>query len=392
MKVALYFQVHQPYRLKKYNVFEIGNNPFYFDNKKNQEIMDKVANNCYLPTNKILLDLLNRYKDFKINFSISGVALDQFQEFSPEVLDSFKELAKTEKVEFLAETYYHSLSSIFSDKEFSEQVLLHKQKILELFDQESISFRNTELIYNDDIAKKAASLGFKTILTEGSDRILKGNSPNYVYKSSEGQNLLLKNFILSDDIAFRFKDTSWIGYPLTGEKFSSWIKESPGDVINLFMDFETFGEHHDESIIHFLKDFIESSIKKGIKFINIKDVDSLEKKQTLQIKDHISWADKERDLSAWVGSKIQKSAANAYFNLEQSLKQIKNEDLLKIWRHLGASDHFYYMSTKGLEDGSVHKNFSPYESPYDAFINYSNVLKDLKLRIEQKIETKEVQL
>jgi len=371
----------------RYTVFDIGNHSNYFDDQKNEEIMKKVANKCYLPTNKLLLNLIKKHKDkFKISFSISGVAIEQFEKYAPEVLESFKELSKTGCVEFLSETYYHSLSFMFSKEEFKEQVLLHKEKIKELFDQEPKVFRNTELIYNNELANFVEKMGFEGILAEGADRILSWRSPNYVYKSKTTDNLrlLLKNYRLSDDLAFRFGEKTWNEHPLFIEKFASWISENQGHSVNLFMDYETFGEHQWEhtGIFQFLEILPEEFFKRGINFVTPSELLKQEPKAELDVHNFVSWADEERDLSAWLGNKMQETAIKELYLLESAIKKSNNPKLLEDWRKLTISDHFYYMCTKWFNDGDVHKYFNPYSTPYDAFILFMNALNDIIIRLK----------
>lgn len=386
MNVCMYFQVHQPYRFKKYSVFDVGEKHDYFDSEKNKEIMQKVAKKCYLPANKILLEQIKKYKSkFKIAFSITGVALEQMKEYAPEVIESFKELAKTGCVEFLAETYYHSLSYLYSKEEFKKQVKMHSELIEELFNFKPTIFRHTELIYNNDLAEDVSKLGFKGILAEGADHLLGWRSPNYLYepKNIDKLKLLLKNFKLSDDIAFRFSDKEWSEYPLSAEKFSKWIKDQEGDVVNLFMDYETFGEHQwkESGIFEFLKKLPGEILKEDSFIWPSEAIASFKSKGEFDVKEFISWADVERDISAWLGNKMQLEATKHLYLLEKNIKDTNDEKLIEEWRKLQTSDHVYYMSTKGLNDGNVHKYFNPYESPYEAFTTFMNIINDLVERI-----------
>jgi len=388
-KICMYFQVHQPFRMKRYQVFDIGKNSDYFDDHKNKEVMEKVARKCYVPTNKLLLDLVKRHKGkFKIAFSITGVALEQFQQYAPEVLRLFKELADTGDVEFLSETYHHSLSYIYSKEEFKEQVQMHKQKIKDLFNQEPKIFRNTELIFNNELANFIEEMGYKGILAEGADHILGWKSPNYVYKAKTTNNLklLLKNYKLSDDIAFRFSQQSWEDFPLLAEKFAKWVEDSPGETINLFMDYETFGEHQweDTGIFNFMDKMPELLLEKGMEFVNPSQLVESEAKDEVDMHNFVSWADVERDLSAWLGNTMQKSAIKELYNMEQKVKESNDEQLLEDWRKLTTSDHYYYMCTKWFNDGDVHKYFNPYDSPYEAFIAFMNILNDMSKRINDQ--------
>lgn len=386
-KVCLYFHVHQPFRMAHYSVFDIGTSKDYFDNRKNREILEKVARKCYIPTNNIILSLLNKHPEFKISYSITGILLDQLEEFAPEVLESFKELAKTGRVEFLAETYYHSLSSLYSDNEFKDQINLHKRKIKKLFGQTPRIFRNTELILNNDIVNKLSNLDFDGVLAEGADKILGWKSPNFVYTIS-GKPALLKNYKLSDDIAFRFSNKGWNEHPLTTEKFVKWVSEVEGDTINLFMDYETFGEHQwqDTGIFNFLNSLPAALLKENIGFRTVGEtIKELSPVASLDMKELVSWADVERDVSAWLGNEMQNSSISKLYNFEKYIKLQNNKDLLEIWRKLQTSDHFYYMCTKWFADGDVHKYFNAYDSPYDAFIIFMNILTDLEKRISIKV-------
>jgi alpha-amylase len=389
----MYFQVHQPYRIKKYRVFDIGNNTKYFDandqtDLNNKKVFQKVANKCYLPANEVFLELLNNHPDFKIAYSMSGVFLEQAEEFMPEVIESFRKLINTGRVEILSETYYHSLSFLYSVDEYKSQIELHRRKVEQLFNVQPNVFRNTELIYNDWIGSVIESLGFKGILTEGADKILGWQSPNYVYKAhgTENLRLLLKNYKLSDDVAFRFSEKSWPEHPLTVEKYAQWLNVPQGDIINLFMDYETFGEHQweDSGIFEFLKYFPGEVLKNPYNsFVTPSEaIEKLEPVSELSIPYYISWADTERDLSAWMSNSIQEDAMSKLFSMEEKVKQSNDPALIHDWRKLTTSDHFYYMCTKWFSDGDVHKYFNPYETPYDAFIAFMNVLNDLQLRLQ----------
>ena len=398
--ICFYFQVHQPYRIKKYRVFDIGNDHEYFDNHieyntDNAKILHKVITKCYLPTNKLLLKLLKRHPQFRISFSLSGVFLQQIQQYAPEVLESFQALVATGQCELLAETYYHSLAAVYSKKEFEIQVKMHIELVKKLFKVQPKVFRNTELIYSNQIAKMAQSIGFEGILTEGADHVLRGQSPNQLYspKDCSKIKLLLKNYKLSDDIAFRFSDPNWSQYPLTASKFTDWIKQTENnEIINLFMDYETFGEHQWESSGIF--DFLEHLPAEFLKDPNnsFATPSQLIERQTkiktklpkLDIPQYISWADSERDLSAWRSNEMQHEALDKIYSLEAKVKKSKNKTILSDWRKLTTSDHFYYMCTKYWNDGSVHAYFSPYASPYEAFIYYMNVIKDLEIRLTCK--------
>lgn len=391
--INFYFQVHQPNRLRTYRFFDIGKRHDYYDEYLNRHIAQKVAQKCYLPANKMMLDLINKYgKDFSIAYSISGIALEQFEKYTPEVIESFKKLADTGQVEFLAETYAHSLATLKSKEEFKRQVEKHRQKIKELFNYEPKVFRNTELIYTDEIGAMVADLGYKTMLTEGAKHVLGWKSPNYLYANSINPklNVLLKNYMLSDDIAFRFSDQSWEEWPLTSEKFVSWLNniDESDEVVNLFMDYETIGEHQwaDTGIFEFIKALPKAVFKNSnFKFSTPGKIASqLQPVSAVQVPYPISWADEERDLTAWVGNELQDEAFDKLYSLEEKVHQCNDNEILHDWMSLQTSDHFYYMCTKWFSDGDVHSYFNPYGSPYDAFINYMNILSDFIIRVNQK--------
>ncbi|MBD3318999.1 alpha-amylase [Candidatus Woesearchaeota archaeon] len=385
-----YFQVHQPFRLRHYSLFDIGNSQDYFDEHKNREVMKKVAQKCYLPMNALLLKLIQRHGDaFNVSFSISGTALDQFEQYAPEVLESFKQLVATGNVELLSETYYHSLSFLYDKKEFDEQVIKHRTRIKELFDYEPTVFRNTELIYSNEVAQHAAAMGYKAILAEGADHALNGKSPNYVYTPQGADiKLLLKNYQFSDDIAFRFSNKGWKEHPLTVEKFAGWLDAVMGDSVNLFMDYETFGEHQweDTGIFKFMEALPSTLLPLGTRFITPNELATTPPRETLDIPFTMSWADVERDLSAWLGNKMQLDAIERLYALKAGVFKTGNPALIETWRKLTTSDHFYYMCVKWFSDGDVHKYFNPYDSPYDGFIIFMNVLNDLALRVENAQE------
>lgn len=384
--VCFYFQVHQPFRLRRYSVFDVDQN--YYDDTQNGEICRKVARNCYLPANKLMLDLVRRYDGrFRLAYSLTGVAIDQFEAHAPEVLEGFQQLAETGCVEFLAETYHHSLAFLYSRKEFAEQVALHQARIRTLFGRDSSTFRNTELIYNNEIASAAHQLGFKTILAEGADHVLGYRSPDFVYHAKNTPiHVLLKNYRLSDDIAFRFGNRSWPEWPLSPEKFASWISQvnGNGQTVNLFMDYETLGEHQwaDTGIFNFVEKLPDAVFQAGSnEFKTPCEVSSAFRPAGEFDSPHlVSWADRERDLSAWLGNAMQSNALQELYAMEPAIKAKGDELLLRDWRRLQTSDHFYYMCTKYYADGKVHGYFNPYESPYDSYINFMNVLDNLRSR------------
>jgi alpha-amylase len=391
--IVFYFHVHQPFRIKPYQVFDIGADHQYFETHQNrlnnQKILKKVALKCYLPANEVLYGLLKRYPEFKFSFSITGVFLEQIKAYLPEVLESFQRLVATGRVEIVAETYYHSLASLYSTAEFKRQIDIHVKEVKRLFNVTPQAFRNTELIYNDDIANLIESWGYKTIIAEGVDRYLGWRSPNFVYRphGTKKLRLLLKNYRLSDDIAFRFSNKGWAGYPLSAEKFAHWVSavNGNGHVVNLFMDYETFGEHQweDTGIFNFLSHLPQAIYAHpDNRFDTISEAAyRYDPVDTVSMPDITSWADLERDLSAWVGNPIQHNALMALYELESAVITSGQLDLIADWRKLTTSDHFYYMCTKWFSDGDVHKYFSPNHTPYEAFVNFSNILHDVRQRV-----------
>jgi alpha-amylase len=387
--VCFYFQVHQPFRIKRYRIFDVGRDSDYFngsDRLDNAKILEKVARKCYLPANAILLDCLRQHPDLRISFSFSGTLLAQLTRFCPEALQSFQKLADTGQVEILGETDHHSLACLYSMDEFKRQVRLHAKTIQSLFGQRPRVFRNTELIYNNLLAQTVAEMGYRGILAEGADRILGWRSPNFVYTPTGTQKmgLLLKNYRLSDDIAFRFSNRGWEGYPLMAGTFADWITDSHGAVVNLFMDYETFGEHQwaETGIFEFLRALPGEILKRpGNDFVTPSEALSrYEAVGEMDIPDFISWADVERDLSAWIGNPMQQEALQKLYDLGTAVLKKRDPVLTADWRALQTSDHFYYMCTKWFADGDVHRYFNPYESPYEAFIGFMNVLKDVAQR------------
>ncbi|HMO26372.1 MAG TPA: glycoside hydrolase family 57 protein [Tepidisphaeraceae bacterium] len=385
--VCLYFQIHQPYRLRRYSVFDTD--PHYFDDFKNAEIIRKVAHKCYLPANRLMLKLIREFEGrFRIAYSISGVAMEQFEKSVPEVIDTFRELNDTGCVEFLAETYHHSLAFLYSREEFRAQVDRHRHKTRELFGQEPRVFRNTELIYNNDLGHFVAHMGYDACLAEGADQILGHRSPNYVYRPPHAPKLklLLKNYRLSDDIAFRFSNRAWEQWPLTAARWVTQINGN-GNVCNLFMDYETFGEHQwqETGIFGFLEHLPKSILEHNHNdFVTPSQaIDRYSPAGDIDVPHMVSWADTERDLSAWLGNAMQSKALHELFKLEGPLREKNDPVLLEDWRRLTTSDHFYYMCTKFWADGDVHKYFSPYESPYDSYINFMNVLDNVQARLRE---------
>jgi alpha-amylase len=394
--IVLYLHVHQPYRVRHYSIFDIATNHNYFtadyhDRTNNERIVHKVAEKSYIPTNRRLLQLLKDHPEFRLSMSITGTVLEQLEQWSPEALQSFKDLVGTGRVEIVGETYHHSLAFFYSRTEFEAQVQMHREKVQELFGQTPKVFRNTELAYNNDLAYWADQAGYKGILAEGWDKVLGWRTPNYVYQPAYTDNirLLMKNYRLSDDIAFRFSDRNWSGWPLTADKFSNWLNDTQdASIFNLFMDYETFGEHQwDESGIF---DFLSHLPKQWLahnnnSFMTVSEaIDAYEPVDRIDMPHTVTWADTERDLSAWLGNNMQVSSIHGIYALADKILGTGDLSLIEDWRRLQTSDHFYYMCTKWFNDGDIHAYFSPYENPYDAFIAYMNTLHDLRMRLIQK--------
>ncbi len=391
--ITLYLHVHQPWRVRDYTVFDTANDHNYFTTSQpalsNKAIMEKVAEKSYRPMNALLEKLLHTHPDFKVSLSITGTFIEQAQEWTPDVIESFQRLVHTGRVEIVAETYYHSLAFFYSRHEFERQVEAHRAKIQELFGVTPQVFRNTELAYNDELAQWADRAGYKGILAEGWDPVLGWRSPNYVYRPPETNTigLLLKNYRLSDDLAFRFSNRAWQQWPLTADTYSEWanaaLDEAP--LINLFMDYETFGEHQwaDTGIFDFFESFVGKWLGRGdTTFYTASEaIEAHEPRGELSMPHTVTWADTERDLTAWLGNSMQHEAMRYLYALEDSVMHSGDSKLIHDWRRLQTSDHAYYMCTKWFTDGDVHAYFSPYDSPYDAFLYYMNVLRDMRYRV-----------
>lgn len=395
--ICLYLHVHQPYRVRHYTVFDIANHHDYFDEHRpekltnNEYIIQKVAEKSYLPTNRRLLALLQAHPEFHISLSISGTAIEQFERWAPHVLESFQALTRTGRVEIVGETFHHSLAFFYSRTEFEAQVQMHREKVQQVFGQSPKVFRNTELAYNNDLAYWADRAGYKGILAEGWEKVLGWRSPNFVYRPTYTEQiaLLMKNYRLSDDIAFRFGDREWSGWPLTADKFTHWLEETPeAQLFNLFMDYETFGEHQWEAsgIFDFLEHLPQEWLKTpGHSFMSVSQaIDAFTPVDAVDVPDTITWADTERDLSAWLGNSMQVSAIHNLYELERTILATHDLALIEDWRRLQTSDHFYYMCTKWFNDGDIHAYFSPYENPYDAFIAFMNALRDVRFRLTER--------
>lgn len=390
--ICFYFQIHQPFRLKRYRFFDIGNDHYYYDDFANDDIVTRIANRSYIPMAQTLLDMINSGEgDFRCAISITGTAIEQLQQYVPEFIELLKKLSDTGKVEFLSETYAHSLASLEDPEEFIRQVKAHDKLIHTLFGQKPKVIRNTELIYDDDIAALIASMGFKGVITEGAKYILGWKSPNFVYSAASAPKLklLLKNDKLSDDISRRFSDSEWDEYPLTADKYIDWIAQLPEDqqIVNLFMSMETFGEFqpHETGIFQFMRALPRFAKERGIGFMTPAEaVSKLKPVDAISVPYPISWADEARDVSAWKGNRLQNEALSKLYALAERVNLCTDRRLKQDWQYLQSSDHFYYMSTKNMADGSAHATFSPYESPYAAFTNYMNALADFEVRVNEQ--------
>jgi alpha-amylase len=390
--ICLYFQIHQPFRLKRYRFFDIGNEDYYYDDYSNDAILQRVIKKSYLKSNKIIADIIKEHKEnFRVTFSISGPALDQFELYAPEVLESFKKLAKTGQVEFLSETDSHSLASLINKTDFENQVNAHRQKIMKYFNQTPTILKNTELIYSDNIAAWATEMGFEGMITEGAKQILGWKSPNYLYCSAVNPRLklLLRNFKLSDDLSFRFSNKTWSEYPLTTEKFARWLNhiDPKEENINILIDYETFGGRQPEEsgIFEFFK-HLPSAILKHTNFTfstPSEVIKNLQPIASISVPSPISWADEERDITAWLGNDLQKEAFQKLYQLRDYIAGCTDKKILTNWKYLQTADHFHYMSTKFFSDRPTYAYVNPYESPYEAFINYMNVLTDFTIRVKQ---------
>jgi alpha-amylase len=393
--VCLYLHVHQPFRIRRTSLFDIGNRNAYFDEGLNKHYLDRIVRKSYLPTNAALFDMIQSTNGkFKVSFSITGTLIEQLEAHYPEVIESFKRIVETGNAEIVSETYYHSLAYLYSKDEFKRQVEKQHEKIRSVFGVDPIAFRNTELTYSNDMAELVGELGYKVMLGEGADHVLGWRSPNFVYqsKTSHGMPILLRNYRLSDDIAFRFSNRGWESWPLNAETFANWVHQinGQGETVNLFMDYETFGEHQweDTGIFEFLRRMPHEILKHpDMDFKTPSEIAANYRPVAeLDIPYITSWADMERDLSAWLGNKMQQKAIRSLYELEQAIYILNDENIIDEWRKLQTSDHFYYMCTKWFSDGDVHKYFNPHESPYECFISFMNIVEDLEIHLEREIE------
>ncbi|MCB0217472.1 MAG: glycoside hydrolase family 57 protein [Chloroflexi bacterium] len=394
--IVFYFQVHQPFRLRRYTFFDIGHRHDYFDDEENARILRRVAEKCYRPMNALLLDQIERHAGaLRLAFSLSGTVIDQLEAWSPETLESFVALARTGCVEFLCETSHHSLAALARPEEFARQVAAQSERVTRLFGRRPTTFRNTELVCSNAIAAQVEALGFDGMLAEGADPLLGWRSPHHVYRTegTASLKLLLRDYAFSDDIAFRFSNRAWSEWPLTADRFAHWLHQLPerSEWVGLFMDYETFGEHQwvDTGIFDFMAHLPDAVLADpGFRFLTPSEVlAQRDPVARLDIPHPISWADTERDLTAWLGNPMQLAAQAALYDLLPALLAADDPDLMTDWRRLSTSDHLYYMCTKWFSDGDVHKYFSPYNDPHDAFIAFMNVLDDLSRRAGQPLST-----
>lgn len=389
--ICIYAQVHQPFRLRQYRLFDIGTDTEYFDDESNRRLLRRVADKCYLPANRLLTDLIrNSGGRFKVALSLSGSLLDQLAEWAPDVLVSFQELVATGGVELLGETYFHSLASLANEDEFRDQVERHRRAILRWFGQRPTVFRNTELIYWDGLAPVIRDMGFKAVMVEGADHVMEWRSPNYVYQAAgtPGLRVIPRNYRLSDDVGFRFSNRDWDGWPLTAEKYADWLASASGDSLHLYVDYETFGEHQwaDTGIFDFLAHLPDECFRRGLGFVHPSSLAARRPVAPLSFPRPTSWADLERDTTAWLGNRLQYAAQERLYGLRDAVIATGDPARLEAWRRLTTSDHLYYMCTKWFADGDVHKYFSPYDSPYDAFVAFMNVAQDLEQSVAAPVE------
>lgn len=394
--ICLYLHIHQPVRYRQYSIFDVGANSNYFHDdyngrQSNERIFRKVARKSYQPMLDLLEHNINKYPGFKVSLSITGTWLDQAEQWGPEFIEQIKRMVATGQAEIVGETYYHSLAFFYNREEFEQQVAAHSDKIRKLFGVTPKVFRNTEFAYNDELAKWADANGYKGILAEGWDKILGWRSPNYVYRPAgcDHLKLLLKNYRLSDDIAFRFSNRGWSEWPLTVPKYQNWVNNDclRGPLVNLFMDFETFGEHQweDTGIFNFMNSLIPNWL--GVydnKFVTVSEACELTPPaDEISMPETVTWADTERDLSAWLSNSMQYSAMNTLYAMRDKILATNDQNLIRDWRYMTTSDHPYSMCTKYWNDGDVHAYFSAYASPYESFMYYMNVLRDIEYRLHK---------
>ncbi|MBF0575229.1 glycoside hydrolase family 57 protein [Dysgonomonas sp. GY617] len=395
--LCFYFQIHLPFQLRRYRFFDIGNSHQYYDEFNIRNYLNKIVEQCYLPMNKVLLDIIKEHgSKFKVAFSITGETIEQLEQYAPQVLDSFKELAATGSVEFICETYAHSLAFLKDEKELERQLKKQAATIKKYFNQEPVTARLTGLMYSDQIGERVANLGFKAIVTEGAKHVLGWKSPNYVYSNVNNPdlNVLLRNFHLSDDIAYRFSDRSWSEWPVTSEKFVNWLDvvNENEEVVNLFMDYITFGNRHSRAtgIFEFMR-YLPKEVFSHDKFEFLTPSEVIKKHKPVgpvHVPYPISWSEEERDLSIWLGNDLQNDAFTSLCDLGEKVRFVDDASLTQDWERLQDSDHYYYMCTKWMSDAASRRFKSVYSSPYDAYINYMNVLSDLISRVNEAVAEK----
>ncbi|WP_161597527.1 glycoside hydrolase family 57 protein [Fluviispira multicolorata] len=399
--LCFYFEVHQPFRINHYRIKEIGAHKTYFNEESNQNIFEKVAKKCYWPAGLLIASLLKRYpKSFKVTFSMSGTFLEQCETYDPKLLELYQDILSLSNAEIICETSHHSLAALIDEEEFYSQIELQRNNIKRLFNRKVTAFRNTELIYSNHIGKLVEKAGFQTCLLEGWDPYIpKGWNAHHIFHHPELQNLKLlpKSYKLSDDLAFRFSNQSWESWPLTTEKYHSWFEkllDGNHEFVGLFMDYETFGEHQwaDTGIFEFLDRFISNmTYDKRFEFLTVSEAaNKFTARAPMDVNRPLSWADTERDISAWLGNRIQEDAFEKVYQLKKQIRYLNDESLTKEWRKLLTSDHFYYMCIKWSNDGDVHKYFSPFDSPYEAYLDYVNILEDFEMKCAEKVRLKDL--
>ncbi len=390
-KLMLMLKTHQPIRIAEYSFFDLGKHKNYFNDSLNRAIINRVSDSCYLPVNRLLKHLIRKSGgEFVFSVSMSGTTISQLEKYRPDVLESFVDLVGTGSVEVVCEPYYYSLAFHYSRQEFKEQIMDHVDKVEQLFGVQPTTFLNTEYCYNNDLGSYIYNAGFRNMVTEGADWVLHGRSPNQVFRATEADiNLFLRNYQLSNDIKFRYSDFGWKHFPLTPEKYCQWVTGSAGEIVPLFYDYENFGEHHkrETGILNFLEQTLVKLLKnKRTSFRRFQDIqpkDHLRPK--IDVPYTVSRADTERDLSAWRGNAMQHEALTRVYEMGDDVRATQDEDLITLWRLFQTSDHFYYMSTKSAADGSVHRSFSPFYSPHDAYRHYMNILSDFELRVARHL-------
>ncbi|APJ03986.1 glycoside hydrolase family 57 protein [Silvanigrella aquatica] len=399
--LCLYFEVHQPFRISHYRIKDISKHKDYFNDISNQSIFEKVARKCYWPAGLLIASLLKRHpNDFKVTFSMSGTFLQQCELYDLKLLELYQDILSLPNAEIICETSHHSLASLFDEEEFYKQIEIQKSTLKKLFNREPKAFRNTELIYSNKIGELVKKAGFDVCLLEGWDPFIPENwSPHHIFHHPyiHDLKLLPKSYKLSDDLAFRFSNRSWESWPLTAEKYHTWLEkllDGNHEFVGLFMDYETFGEHQwaDTGIFEFLDRFVTNIVyDKRFEFLTVSETaNKFSPRAVMNVDRPLSWADTERDISAWLGNRIQEDALERAYKLKNDILLLDDNETTEEWRKLLTSDHFYYMCIKWSSDGDVHKYFSPFDSPYEAYLDYVNILEDLEIKCAEKIRLKEL--